>query len=164
VSDPPLLELQDDIVVIPDSARLFRRIVPKFVKWVGVSDQDKPPVPSQGFQDYPADIARENFGLPGSCMSVALAEVLSKHGFDASKVIEDFPGYGIATFTAGAMRTLSGPAGVDWTQGVMLNPTDAEPWHAVVFCNNGGRKTNGIQTAIRVVASWVAAPVRPTDG
>ena len=53
---------------------------------------------------------------------------------------------------------LEGITGADWTQGVMLDPNDDEPWHAVVYCKNGGKKTSGMQNAIRSNAEWVIVP------
>lgn len=153
----------DDTDKIQSDAVLLRRILPKFVQWDRVGGDDKPIIPSQGFQDYSALVAREQFGLPGACMSVAVEEILNQFGYDANKIIEDHPGYGVAAISAGAMRTLEGASGADWSQGVMLDPNDDEPWHAVVYCQNGGKKTGGMQTAIRATARWMVVPTQTSD-
>jgi hypothetical protein len=163
VPGTPVAAFHDDIEKIVNNAVLLRRIVPKFVQWSGLDSNGKPAVPGQGFQDYPEQVAIEEYNLPGACMSVAVEYILTEHGFNAAKVIEAFPGYGVASITAGAMRSLQGSPGVDWTQGVMWNPTDDEPWHAVVYCNKGGKKTGGMQSAIRATASWVIIPPQPTS-
>ena len=93
----------DDIEKIPNGVTLLRRIYPRFVEWEGIGDPDKPALPRQGFQDYPADVAQKEFGLPGACMSVAVEEMLIDLGYDASKIIEEYPEYGIAAFGAGAV-------------------------------------------------------------
>jgi hypothetical protein len=153
----------DDIDNIANDTVLFRRIYPHFVQWDGIAQDAKPPLPSQGFQDYPAQKAREEFNLPGACMSVAVEHLLAGAGYNPEKMIEDYDGYGIAAITAGTMRSLQGPPGTNWAQGVMCNPTVEEPWHAVVFCTNGGKKTNGIQNAIVKHATWVIEPRRPAS-
>jgi hypothetical protein len=96
-------------------------------------------------------------------MSVAVEEILNRFGYDAAKIIEEYPGYGVSAITAGAMRTLEGVSGADWTQGVMLDPNDEEPWHAVIFYKNGGKKTGGMQNAMRASARWIIIPTQPSD-
>jgi hypothetical protein len=161
MATPDYGSFHDDVELITDDDVLFRRIVSKFVQWGRVTGNNKPDVPSQGFQDYPERVAQEKFNLPGACMSVSVERILADHGYDASKLIEDYPGYGVAATTAGAMRALEGSPDTNWAQGVMLNSIDAEPWHAVVYCKNGGKKSAGMQNAIRLGAMWVILPAPP---
>jgi hypothetical protein len=119
-------------------------------------------MPSQGFQDYPAQKAIEEYGLPGACMSVGLESVLTENDLDPAAMIKGYEGYGVAAFNAGAARNLVGLKGEDWRQGVMPNPTDEEPWHAVVFRMEGS-KTRGIQNALAQISEWIIVPTRPTN-
>jgi hypothetical protein len=151
---------RDDTERIPNEATLLRRIFPRFVEWSGVGEAEKPDLPRQGFQDYPEDVAQQEFNLPGACMSVAVEEMLAEAGYDASKIIEDYPGYGVAAVSAGAVRTLEGPDSKNWAQGVMWNPTDSEPWHAVVYCKVAEKKTRGMENALRLQASWRIVPAK----
>ena len=153
----------DDVDKIANDAVLFRRITPSFVHWDGLQSAGTPQVPRQGFQDYPEQIARQRFNLPGACMSVAVQYILIDEGYDPEKLIIGYPGYGVAAINAGVMRTLESPTGANWTQGVMWNPTDDEPWHAVVFCQNGGKKTTGMQGAIAGTATWTILPNPPNE-
>lgn len=150
----------DDRDTVPDTVRLFRRITPKFINWEAVPDGAVPPVPSQGFQDYPAQKAIEEYGLPGACMSVGVESVLTGNDLDPAAMIKGYEGYGVAVFSAGAARNLAGPKGEDWRQGIMPDPTDEEPWHAVVF-RIEGNKTRGIQNALAQLSEWIVVPARP---
>ena len=94
----------DDRDAIPDTVRLFRRITPKFINWAKVRDGAVPPVPSQGFQDYPEKKAIEEYGLPGACMSVGLESELAENGRDHTVLIKGYEGYGLAAFRAGAQQ------------------------------------------------------------
>jgi len=122
-----------------------------------------PSMPSQGFQDYPAQKAIEEYGLPGACMSVGLESVLAENELDHTAMLKGYEGYGVAAFSAGAARNLAGPKGEDWRQGIMPDPTDEEPWHAVVFRLEGS-KTRGIQNALAQISEWVIVPTRPEPG
>lgn len=152
---------RDDSGKITDNAVLFRRIYPDFINWDSVAEGVGPPLPGQGFQDYPELKAREEFGLPGACMSIAVEKLLTEAGYGPEKLIEDYEGYGVASIVAGEMRALQGPKSKDWSQGIMWDPRDGEPWHAVIFCVAGGKKTNGIQSAIARIANWAIEPQRP---
>jgi hypothetical protein len=150
----------DDVDKIGDGAVLLRRVSPKLVNWRVISEGESPPVPSQGFQDYSDDKAREEFGLPGACMSVAVEDLVTEEGREPADLIVEFPGYGLAAVTAGELRALKGPAPAEWAQGVMWDRTDNEPWHAVVYCQNGVKKTKGIERAIAQLANWRIEPHR----
>jgi hypothetical protein len=96
-------------------------------------------------------------------MSVGLESVLTENGLDPTAMTKHFEGYGVAAFSAGMARNLTGPKGEDWRQGIMPNPTDGEPWHAVVF-RLEGTKTRGIQNALAQISEWVVVPTRPEPG
>lgn len=150
----------DDVDKISDGAVLLRRVSPRLVNWRVIPEGQSPPVPSQGFQDYPDAKAREEFGLPGACMSVAVEELVTENERNPEELVAEFPGYGLAAVTAGELRTLKGPAPAEWEQGVMWDPTDNEPWHAVVYCKNGSKKSKGIERAIAQLANWKIEPQR----
>lgn len=64
--------------------------------------------------------------------------------------------YGIAKFTAGQVRQLvrADPGSTPCPQGVMASPTDAEPWHGVVFDLSGAERRSPVCKRIAVCAEW----------
>jgi len=91
-------------------------------------------------------------------MSVAVEDLVTDEGRKPADLVAEFPGYGLAAVTAGELRTLKGPASADWEQGVMWDPTGTEPWHAVVYCQSGAKKSKGIERAIAQLANWKIEP------
>ena len=155
----PIDAFVDDATTIPDDAVVFRRIHPDFIDWSVIDDLGRPRLTSQGFQDYPADMARAEFGLPGACMSVGVEAVLVSHGHGPSKMLEDYDDrYGVARLRAGDLRTLTRDDGATIAQGVMPNPTPAEPWHSVVFSQHAEKKNKTVQKKICQVAVWEIPP------
>jgi len=145
---------------ISDDEELYRRIRPDIVHW-SLADNGVPPVPRQGFQDYPAEKAQREFNLPGACMSVDRNLVLVERGHSVETLVEGYESYGVVSIEAGAVRSLKGPKGEDYSQGVMANPRPSAPWHAVVFCRAGGKKSKGMENALARIARWVILPARP---
>jgi len=154
----------DDVVAVPDDAVVFRRVFPDFVDWSVVDDAGRPRLTGGAFQDYSESVARERYGLPGACMSVGVAAILSASHEAPEKMLEGYSSeYGLARLRAGDLRTLSKADESSAAQGVMLNATDAEPWHAVVFSKVSTKKNKTIQAAIAAVAVWEIVPDRPTQ-
>lgn len=153
---------QDDDTISDDSL-LYRRIYPGFINWSKVQLGEHPKIPSQGFQDYPEDRAREEFGLPGACMSVDLGYILDEHGLSPADLLEGYVGYGLVVLNVGQLRHLKGPNGQDWTQGVVRDPRPGAPWHSVTFARSG-KKTNSMRNAISGIARWVVVPASKNVG
>lgn len=123
----------DDPVAIPDDAILYRR-----VDWDRIGGRDKCPSGEKGtlnancFRDYPDERSRVA-GYPGPCMSVGISTVLDELGYSADKLLEGYEGYGLAEITAGDIRRLVCADGSPCPQGIMPDPTEAEPWHGIIF-------------------------------
>ena len=149
-----LTALTDDPVGVPDDAILYRR-----VDWDKIGGQAKYAVGEVGrlnanaFTDYDAARAA-TFGYSGPCMSVGTSIVLAKLGKGPEALLEGFPGYGLARMRAGDLRHLVRGDHTACPQGIMLAPTEAEPWHAVVFDLAGGKRSTSAAKAISRVADW----------
>lgn len=76
-----------------------------------------------------------------------------------------FPDYGLASIRVGLLRKLVRVNGDPCPQGVMLAPTDAEPWHAVVFDLAHPDRCRGDATckAIARAAEWCVPLVRALE-
>jgi hypothetical protein len=89
-------------------------------------------------------------------MSVGVSTVLAEEGLSPEKMLEGYPGYGLAYFSAGDVRRLTKADGTTpCPQGVMLAPTEAEPWHGVVFDLSGTRRGKAAKNAIARIATWL---------
>jgi len=145
----------DHLHEVPDETVLYRRI-----SWDLNRGRDScppggtPSLNGNSFGDYSAERAQE-YGYPSPCMSVGVDTILHGLGFEPMKVLEDFDGYGLASIKAGDLRSLRRASGDACPQGIMLSPTEAEPWHAVVFNLAGGSRPASVKRAIALVASWV---------
>jgi hypothetical protein len=150
---------EDDAERIPDSAILYRR-----VDWDKIGGRDKYPPGATGtlngncFTDYPEWRALE-MGLPGPCMSVGVAPILTGHGHGPEKMLEDWEGYGLAWIRAGDLRMLERADKSPCPQGIMLFPTADEPWHGVVFDHAERPRKGAVCKAIARVAGWEIALV-----
>ena len=148
-----LLELVDDLA-IPDDAVLLRRVT-----WNQGGGIDKYNVGQtfeltvNCFRDQREDVAAA-YGLGGPCMSVGYASILKELGFRTSRMVKDFDGFGLVSLEVGHLRNLATASGTPVPQGVMLCPTEAEPWHAVVFDINGPKRSNQACKAIIHKATW----------
>jgi hypothetical protein len=149
-----LTQLTDDPVGVPDDTILYRR-----VDWDKIGGRGKYAAGEVGklnanaFTDYDAARAA-TFGYAGPCMSVAASTVLAKLGKDPDVLLERFPGYGLARMRASDLRHLVRGDGMECPQGIMLAPTEAEPWHAVVFDIAGVKRPASAAKAIVRVAEW----------
>src|SRR6266568_7994270 len=139
-------EFEDD-ESIDDNSILLRRVSPHHLNPAHVDADGRRRLTSQCFQDYSADAAKD-LGLPGPCMSVGLKLILQTEQRDPREMLRGFPQHGLAEVRAGDARHLTGPNGDNWAQGIMSNPTDSEPWHAVVFFVNTPKKTKGVMNAL----------------
>lgn len=159
----PFEELVDDREAIPDDVVLYRR-----VDWDKIGGKGKYAPGEVGrlnkncFTDQGAEVAAEH-GLPGPCMSVAAGNHLPDD-YPPERLLDSWPGYGLASFTARDVRNLSRADGSPCPQGVMLAPTEAEPWHAVVFdlADPDAKRSGGACRAIAERAEWVV-PLRRED-
>lgn len=158
----PFLAFIDDLQAIPDDAVIFRRVPSDFVDWNALDHGGRPRLTGQAFQDYPEEVARDRYGLPGACMSVGVESVLLEHGNTPSRLLDGYDSsYGLARLRAGDLRNLCRNDGTSASQGLMPNATDEEPWHAVVFSQVSSKKNKTIQRLIAAVASWEIVPIRP---
>jgi hypothetical protein len=153
----PLIHLQDDPIGVPDGEVLLRRVA--FDSIGG----NRPAMNGQvaelsenAFRDYSSEKAAE-MGFDGPCMSIGILSVLISEGRTAADWRDDWgKSYGIARFTAGQVRqlVLVDAAKTPCPQGVMASPTDAEPWHGVVFDLSGVRRKASVCKRIKVCAEW----------
>lgn len=141
----------DDEDLIPDDAILLRRVPPNFIDWEALDQHGLPRITSGAFQDYAAQKARDEFGLPGACMSVIVLSVVISEGRDVAELLTPFgPTNGLAQMSAGIVRS-SG-------QGVQMDPRPGEPWHAVVFAKTKAKKDNTMKSCLAAAASWHTPP------
>lgn len=154
--------LVDDQHQIPDEALLYRRI-----DWDMVGGRLKCPVgetpmlSGNCFSDRNAEWALKR-GLAGACMSVGVGTVLRAKGHLPSVVLGGKLKYGLAVIRAGDLRNLKRKSGALCPQGVMLYPTEDEPWHGVVF-DMSGRRSDAARSAIASAATWEIALIRHPD-
>lgn len=155
MAEPYVAPYVDDSDGIPGDAVLYRRIkLPDWVDWSVLNDANQPRIKGWAFQDWSPKMAQKQ-GLPGPAMSVGLKSILEAHGHDAGRMIEGRIGYAVAGLTAAKARAIE--------QGIRGNPTDEEPWHALVFCLHRKAKNDAMEEALAEAAFWVIAPDPPAD-
>jgi hypothetical protein len=149
-----LRELVDHTEIISNDDVVYRRfgwalapVEPDEVEMNGEC-----PLCANHFGDYSRKMAAAK-GYSKPCMSVGLRSVLLDHGFDASKLLEKMPDYGVASIRVGDLRNLLRPTGADCPQGVMLCPEPGEPWHAVVFDRLSPQRSDAAKKSILARAS-----------
>lgn len=89
-------------------------------------------------------------------MSVGVSTLL---GEDPELMLEGHPDMGLVSVAAGELRNLKKGDKTPCPQGIMLYPTQDEPWHAVVFDVNEHKRSAGAAKAIARVAA-VVVPLR----
>ncbi len=138
---------------IPAEEILYRRVPVQWIDWD--AEQNGPRIKRAAFQDYPAERAAD-LNLPGPCMSVGLSSILDEHGVDPADLLTDWgrESYGLASVRAADVR-------LNNDQGIMPWPTQAEPWHGVVFSKKGPKRTGSMQSQLARAAVWVVLPDRP---
>lgn len=145
---------RDDLEAVPDDALLYRR-----VDWDKVGGRQRtapgeiPDLNANCFTDYPEARARE-LGYPGPCMSVGVSVVLAVKGYSPEDLLKGYEGYGLARVTAGDLRRLQRLDGTPCPQGIMLVPTEVEPWHGVVFDQVRRPRQKPVSKAIARVGAW----------
>lgn len=142
----------DDRNGVPDDALLYRR-----VSWGSIGGRCPPgqlaELSGNCFRDYPDAQARA-LGYPGPCMSVGVGTVLQARGLQPEAMLVGHAGYGLAVVRAGDLRRLCRFDGTACEQGVMLSPTDEEPWHGVVFDKSGSARSKAVAVAVQRKAEW----------
>ncbi|SRR6266511_1051739 len=148
-------EFVDDVEAIPDDAVLYRR-----VPWDMIGGKAKCPRGARAtlnencFTDWPDAKARQ-VGLPGPCMSVGVSVVLDQHNKPAATVLDSYTDFGLAWVRAGDLRRLERADGTPCPQGIMLCPTEREPWHGVVFDMKSRPRGGAAKKAIVRIADWL---------
>lgn len=122
-------EASDDRT-IGDDAELWRRIRPDFAQDGRIS--------SQAFQN-----------IEGDKMSVFVGELLTRQGLGPRAIIQDHPGYGVASIQAGFARGLG--------QKVVL-ALDEGAGHAHLV----GSKTKSVRQKLARAATWIVQPLPRT--
>ncbi len=123
-----------DDPTIPDSSVLWRRIPPRH--FVRDENTGRMRPSSAAFEDHPN----------GSPMSVILGDVLLASGRFAEDALAGHADFALAAFAAGLARQFG--------QGVMREPLDDEPAHAIVF----GEKPKRVGRMLAKAAEWVIPP------
>ncbi|MPZ24159.1 MAG: hypothetical protein GEU28_11610 [Dehalococcoidia bacterium] len=124
----------DDETIV-DEAQLWRRVHPMWV--IPDGNQGRMRLTRQAFQNRKGT----------ESISVLLAELTGK----PTQVLSEFPGYGLASLTAGFARAAS--------QIVVRDPTPDEAAHALVV----GRKTDATQRQLAKSAILVVAPPQASE-
>jgi hypothetical protein len=152
MSEPPseLRPLVDDSEGVVDSDTLLRIVTPFCFN----GDNRN----SNAFEDQRLERAQEA-GLAGPCSSVNVRRIWEASGAGVDVLLADFAaGSGIVEIPVGALRDLRTLNGDPVPQGVMLDPRDGRPWHAVTFSLGGGKKSKGAKRAIDEIATWFWHP------
>lgn len=123
-----------DDVSISNDTQLWRRVAPQHIVPDENTGRRRPS--SAAFGDHPN----------GSPMSVMIGDTVMQSGRGPNDVLVGYPGYGLASFTAGLARTCG--------QGVARDPTPNEPAHAVVF----GEKPRPVRKRLAQGCEWVILP------
>jgi hypothetical protein len=152
--NPRIRAFEDDRANIPDEVILYRR-----VDWDRIGGRDRCPHGQTGklngnsFTDYQADRALR-MGYPGPCMSIGVGTVLTSYGYEPVKLLDELSDYGLARIAAGDLRKLTRINGDPCPQGLMLVPTEAEPWHGIVFDLTERPRTKPVCKVIAQIATW----------
>lgn len=158
--DATVTEFRDDINGVPNDVILFRRVDwDKLGGKARVPVGDTPALGGNAFTDQPELKARE-YGLPGPCMSIGVGHVLERLGYSPDELLKNFDGYGLAQVRAGDLRSLTRADGTPCPQGIMLVPTEAEPWHGVVFDLNQRPRKGAALKAVARASSWTIPLIR----
>ena len=151
-----MVELVDDPQAVPDNVVLYRRTTWDKIGGRPTSEGiESSKISANFFTDAPASEAAR-YGLARLCMSVGVSTVL---GNRPERMLEGYPGMGLVSAKAGALRSLTKGDGTPCPQGIMLYPTEEEPWHAVVFDLTEDKRSAGAAKAIARLAA-VVVPLR----
>jgi hypothetical protein len=129
-------DADDRTILDPDP--LWRRIHPdQFV--------------SDGQSGWRVSSAAFDNSRDGSGMSVSLGREAQAAGVDPSLALQRFPGFGMASVTAGECRKLE--------QWIERDPTRADPYHALV----NGCKPKRVQRELAKAAKLLIRPREPNQ-
>ena len=145
----------DAIEEVPDIEWLFRRVFPDFIDWANRDADGRPRVKSGAFQDY-SDKRAAELGYEAPAMSVAVRSIVLANDLQPSHLLSAYPGsYGLVAITAAEARAVM--------QGVMLRPTELEPWHAIVFDTTARKRRPMAQSELAICATnrWIIVPPDP---
>jgi hypothetical protein len=135
-------ELDDDDI-------LLRVVQPRF--------QQGDVFTSNAFQDQSAEEAATKWGLGGPCASVAVVRLWRDANGTVSDLLAGFDeGSRLAELTVGGVRHLRTALGEAIPHGVMLDPRDGAPWHAVIFALSGRPRTKGGRRGLADIARWAS--------
>lgn len=156
-----LLELTDD-PEIGDDVLLYRR-----VSWTQIGGierfavGEKMRLSANCLQDYSEERAK-GLGYAGPCMSVGLGSVIADLGFEPEQaMLADYPDYGLVAFSVADVRSLHRKDGTAAPQGVMASPTTREPWHAVIYDRETGKRSKAVMDQLLMRAVWIRQLERP---
>lgn len=121
-----------DDATVTNETRLYRRVSPQFIKPEG----DTFRVSSGAFQNTSGT----------NEMSVSLGDTLEEIGTEPASLLDDFPGYGLVSLTAGLVR------GEEQT--VRRSPTEQDPAHGDVI----GEKSGGRRKRFARQLEWAVLP------
>lgn len=152
-----LREFFDDPAVT-DSDVLYRAVPPTLIdNWDSFSGRDDQ-IPSRAWQDQKEDEAAKKGLRP--CTSVAVARLLIDYDCDIESWLKRFfkSTYGVVEITAGSARQAISPGGDPAPQGVMLDSTSEQPWHAVVWSKRGAKRSKMEMKALLLTSRWIRRP------
>lgn len=154
-----LREFIDEPSLLGDEV-LYRAVDPGYIDNWSSAPANLPGIPSRAWQDQKEEVAA-GWGLR-PCASVAVASLLTTHGSNVETWLEAFfrPSYGVIETTVGEMRSAKSMQGILVPQGVMLHPTDEQPWHAVVWSLKGSKRSKGEMKALVFASRWHRHPRR----
>lgn len=142
----PLRPLVDSGAELDDDDVLLRVVQPSY--------QTQGNLQTNAFQDQTAEQAAR-WGLGGPCASVAVVRLWRGHCGTLDDLLGAFAaGSRLAQITVGSVRHLTLHEGEPVPHGVMLDPRDGAPWHAVIFTLAGGRRSKGACRALKAAAAW----------
>lgn len=123
-------EFEDD-KTIPDNERLLRRLPPSWM--IRDSSSGERVISSAAFKDQ--------------SLSICIESTMTRDGRSPIDAIRAYPGYGLASVTAGQSRSLR--------QSVARDPTPTEPAHGII---SGKKKAGHVANKLAQLAVWVHRP------
>lgn len=151
-------EFLDD-ASIADSDVLYRAVPPVLIDGCSSFSGRDDEIPSRTWQDQKEDEAAKWGLMP--CASVAVARLLIDHGCEMQSWLAKFfsSDHGVVETTAGEARQATSSTSQSVPQGVMLHPTDEQPWHAVIWSKRGVKRNKTEMKALVLTSRWVRLPI-----
>ncbi len=138
-----------DDLTIPDSEILYRLVTPKWVLWEG--ERAVRPK-SNAFQDQHESKTIAS-GYPAQSLSVFLSSVMEQNGITVDDVLQqpEWEGkYGMVSIAAEIARAQN--------QGIVRDPTESNPAHALVFTKSGMHRSVAVRKRLARAAQLVVVP------